>query len=203
MINLLPPQVKENITYARHNTRLLHWIIALFIGILGIVGTVAIGHMYLRQSTSSYASLVKAGQENLKQQQLEETQLKVRDITDSLKLATQVLQREILFSKLLAQTGAVLPSGSVLTGLSINQVQGGIDIQAAAVDYQTATQVLLNLQDPENKIFEKADIVNIQCAPAGGSTDPISAKYPCSIQIRALFAKNNSFSFISSGSSAQ
>lgn len=198
MINLLPPDVKESITYARRNTRLRHWAFALLIGVAGILGTVGIGYMYLQQSIHSYAAQVEQGKQELQEQKLDETQKKVQDLTNSLKLVAQVLQREILFSKLLSQIGAALPSGSVLTNLSINKVQGGLDLQAGAVNYQTATQVQLNLQDPSNKIFEKADIINIQCATGSGSSDPLKTQYPCTVQLRALFAKNNSFSFISS-----
>ncbi|MES2970709.1 MAG: hypothetical protein V4702_00090 [Patescibacteria group bacterium] len=196
MINLLPPETRENIMYARRNTRLRQWAIALIIGIVGIVGIVGAGHLYLQQSINSFTTQAEQGRETFKTQNLEETQKRVQNLTTSLKLVTQVLQREILFSKLLSQIGSALPSGSVLTELSINKVQGGIDLRTAATDYQTATQVQLNLQDPNNKIFEKADIINIQCtAPKPGAT-ALANKYPCNVQLRALFAKNNSFSFI-------
>lgn len=205
IINLLPPSAKENIVYARRNTRLRHWAVALLFAILGIVGTVAAGQMYLQQSINSYAAQVDQGNRNLKQQSLDETQKQVQDLTNSLKLVDQVLRREVLFSKLLTQIGAALPGGSVLTSLSINKVQGGLDLQTAATDYQTATQVQLNLQDPKNKIFEKADIVNIQCAAPTAGVDLLKLQYPCTVQLRALFAKNNSFSFVSpaTGSTAR
>ncbi len=196
MINLLPPATKQNIVYARYNTRLRHWAVSLLIGIVSIAGTVGAGYMYLQQSIHSYASQVEQGKQQLQVQKLDETQKQVQDLTNSLKLVAQVLQREILFSKLLTQIGSALPNGSVLNSLSINKVQGGLDLQAATSDYQTATQVQLNLQDPNNKIFEKADILSITCAKADAS-DPLKTKYPCTVQIRALFAKNNSFSFIS------
>lgn len=197
MINLLPPDVKENIVYARRNAHLRKWVAALFAGILCVVAIVGVGHIYLQQSVKSYSKIVAEGNKNLQVQKLEDTQKRVQDLSDSLKLVVQVLQREILFSKLLAQVGAALPNGSVLTDLDINKVQGGLDLQAAARDYHTATQVQLNLQDPQNKIFEKADIVNIQCAaakPTGG--DPLLNQYPCTVKLRALFSKNNTFSFI-------
>lgn len=203
MINVLPPEIKENIVYARRNTKLRTWSIALLFSVFGILAIAGIGQMYLQQSTNSYSAQVQKGNDDLKVQKLYETQAQVQSLTDSLKLVTQVLQREVLFSKLLTQIGAALPNGSILSSLSINQVKGGLDLQASAKDYQTATQVQLNLQDPTNKIFQKADILNIQCAgDAAVSNDALTKQYPCTVQIRALFAKNNTFSFISSGSSA-
>ncbi|HSX23486.1 MAG TPA: hypothetical protein VLE74_00065 [Candidatus Saccharimonadales bacterium] len=181
--------------FARRNTRLRKWSLALLASMLVIVAVVAVGHIYLQQSIHSYAAQVDQGNADLKAQNLEDTQTKVQDLSNSLKLVVQALQREILFSKLLLQVGAVLPNGAILTNLSINKVQGGLDLQAAATDYQTATQVQVNLQDKNNKIFDKADIINIQCTGTKTS-DPVKSQYPCAIQLRAQFAKNNSFSFI-------
>ncbi len=196
MINLLPPDVKEGILYARRNTRLRHWVFGLTLSIVVIGATVGAGLLYLQQSTRAYAAQVQQGNEQLKSQKLEETQSQIQDLTNSLKLVIQVLSREILFSKLLTQIGAALPNGSVLTNLSINKVQGGLDLSAAATDYQTATQVQLNLQDPNNKIFDKSDLVNIQCSSPMPGGDPLKNQYPCTVQLRALFASNNPFAFI-------
>lgn len=208
MINLLPPEVREDIAYARKNTQLLRWITAMIAVIAGIFIVVIIGQLYINQSSKSYAAQIEETQNILKVQKLEETQGKVEGISGSIKLAVQVLSRQLLFSSILKQIGAAIPEGAVLTGLSINKVEGGIDLTAAATDYNTATQVQLNLQDPNNKIFEKADIVSVQCnAPTGESSNPITgqtntnqldALYPCKITVRALFAKNNSFLLINS-----
>jgi hypothetical protein len=92
-----------------------------------------------------------------------------------------------------------MPAKTVLTNLQINKVQGGIDLSAQAVDYKTATQIQLNLQDPTNQIFAKADIISIACSANGTGT--LNSKYPCLVQIRALFASNNPFLFINGGKS--
>lgn len=202
MINLLPPDFKENMLYARRNTKLRRWITATMLGILGILIIAGFGQIYLQRSITAYSKQVATGQEELKAQKLDETQAKVQQLSGDLKLVIQVLSKEILFSKLLNQIGGALPPGSVLTNLSINKVQGGIDLQVATANNQTATQVQVNLQDPKNQIFEKADLVAIQCTSNNTAGDPLKAQYPCTVQVRALFAKNNSFSFINGSSNA-
>jgi Tfp pilus assembly protein PilN len=192
MINLLPTDVKQNIVYARHNTKLLHWALASLGGIAGIGLVIMFGLFYIRQSTNSYQKLVNDKQGQLQAQKLDQTQKRVEDISGSLKLVVQVLSREILFSKLLSQIGTAIPTKASLTGLQIGKIQGGIDLTAAASDYNTATQVQVNLQDPANKIFNKADIINITCS----STSTSDPKYPCTVNIRAQFATNNPFLFI-------
>ncbi len=208
MINLLPPEVREDISYARKNTLLLRWVALLIIVIIGIFIVVFMGQLYINQSSKSYASQIEDAQNALKVQKLEETQEKVKGISSSIKLAVDVLSRQLLFSSILRQIGAAVPEGAVLTGLSIDKVEGGIDLSAAATDYNTATQVQLNLQDPNNMIFEKADIVNVQCnTPSGAvnattgvaNTSQLDILYPCKITVRALFAKNNSFLLINKG----
>lgn len=154
--------------------------------------------MFINQSISTSQSQLADINASLKEQKLEETQKRVTDISDSIKLALQVLSREILFSKLISQVGAAMPSGASLQSLSIGSTEGGIDLTAGADDYQTATQVQVNLADKDNKIFEKADIVNITCVqPANtGATATGPEPYPCTISIRALFSKDNGFQYI-------
>lgn len=204
MINLLPPEMRENTSYARRNTKLLRWVFALGAIIASIFVIVIFGLLYINQSSKSYAAQIEQTRQQLKVQKLEETQKRVESISGSIKLAVQVLSKQVLFSSLLKQIGSAIPEGAVLTGLSINKLQGGIDLTAAATDYNTATQVQVNLQDPKNKIFDKADIVGVQCSAASGTNantgqstaTQLDTAYPCKITIRALFSQNNPFLFI-------
>lgn len=189
MINLLPKDVKVTLAYARRNTILRKWITASAFGVLGIVVVLAAGQLFIVRSTHSWQKQVNATNEQLSAQQLEQTQAHVSEISDSIKLAIQVLSKQVLFSKLLTQVGAAMPPGSSLQSLSISSLEGGIDLTAVATSYQTATQVQINLADPDNKIFETADIVNITCLDSG------SDEYPCRVTIRALFAKDNNFQY--------
>lgn len=200
MINLLPPDVKQSIAYARRNTSLRTWgYVTVFCSIL-ICTVVAAGYLYLQHSIKTYDKRVNESKQSLSDQKLEETQRDIETVSSNLKLVVQVLSRAVLFSRLLEQVGSATPNGSVLTNLSIsNKVQGGIDLTFSATDYQTATQVQVNLSDTNNQIFEKADIVSIQC---NNAAEGAVSQYPCTVQIRALFAKNNTFGFLSTTKAA-
>lgn len=197
MINLIPPELRTSLKYARKNTMLRRWALSMALLLAVMVMTLFGGLIYLKQTSRTLAKQVEANKTQLQIQSQEKIQKNVEDLSSTLKLVVQVLSREVLFSKLLKQVGSVMPSGSILTSLSINQLSGGLDLQAKAVDYQTATQVQLNLQDTKSLLFEKVDIVNVQCQTTA-STDPVANKYPCTIQLRALFNKTNPFLFISS-----
>jgi hypothetical protein len=197
MINLLPPDIKSNYMYARKNVSLRRWVI-LFAGALvglGLITTYSL--VSLHQSTVSYERKIAKSESDLKKEDYVGTQKEVQDISNSFNLVVKVLGQEVLFSKLLLQIGKTMPSKTALTGLTIAQTSGGIDITAVAIDYKAATQVQVNLADPTNKIFSKADITSIKCK---GSTDPL---YPCTVQIRALFSPNNPFLFINSKGTAK
>ncbi len=191
MINLLPSETRQNILYARRNTKLLHWVIGLLVGISGIIMVIAIGHIYISENTKNVNRQVSQLQSELKSQKLDETQKRVEELSGSLKLVNQVLSKQVIFSELIKQTGAVMPSGSSLSNLALTKLQGGLDLQVVSKDYQTATQVQVNLADPRNKIFDKVDIISISCATPGGSNTP--SAYPCSGNYRARFAADNPY----------
>lgn len=190
MINLLPPEIKENIMYARRNTRLLRWLAAGGLAIVGMAAIILFGLFYIDNSVRDLQKNVNTTQESLKSQKLEESQKRVESISGNLKLIVQVLSKQVLFSKLIRQIGSVMPPRTVLSNIELSKLEGGIDLVAKAQDYNSATQVQVNLRDPANKIFEKVDIVSVSCAPS--SEDG----YPCTVTLRASFTKNNPFLFI-------
>ncbi len=194
MINLLPPELKSDYRYARHNTSLLHMIALFGVGLAGLVVITAAGWLYLQQSSKAYTADAADIRASLKSQEQDKVEKSVQDISNSLKLAVQVLSQEVLFSQLLKQLAVVTPKNASLSGVSISDLAGAIDISAKTVDYNAATQLQVNLADPKNKIFSKADIVSISCSSE--TSDPALAKYPCSVTIRAQFAADNPFLFV-------
>lgn len=194
MINLLPPDAKSNYIYARRNVVLRRWTLIFIVSLMGLCVIGTYGLVSLQQSTNHYSAQIAAKEKNFQDEKYAETQKKIQDISGSFKLAAKVLGQEVLFSQLLKQIAATIPANANLTSLNISQTSGGIDISAVAKDYATATQMQVNLADPNNKIFSKADIVSIDCKPVEIS----KSEYPCTVEIRALFAPNNPFLFINS-----
>lgn len=192
MINLLPPEIKQDMAYGRQNRLLTKWLAVTIVGIIGIGLVILGGLFYINSQTNAYAKQVERTKASLADQNLEETIARIGEIDASVKLALSVLSREVQFSKLLRGLGAAMPPGSALSSLSIGDVQGALDLQAIAVNYETATQVQVNLEDPRNKIFEKADIISVACV----SDDARNVGgYPCQVNIRALFAQDSPYLF--------
>lgn len=194
MINLLPPDYKSNMLYARRNTALRRWISLMLIALLITVLIIGSGLFLMDRSVRKQSREVETASKNLKEQKIDETKAKLDEISADTKLILEVLSREVLFSSLLRQLGAVLPANTELETIQIDKVEGGISLNASAADVDAAAQIQVNLSDPNNKIFSSADIESINCTPAEGDTQQ---KYPCSARIRALFSKNNPYVYIS------
>ncbi len=194
MINLLPPEVKSSYIYARRNVTLRHWVLMFVVALVGLGGIATYGVLSLHQSTLHYKNQIADTEQLFQKEKFNQTQKQIQDISGSFKLAAQVLGQEVLFSQLLKQIAATIPANANLTGLNISQTTGGIDISAVATDYATATQVQVNLADPSNKIFSKADIISVTCNNANAA----NPKFPCTVNIRALFSNDNPFLFINS-----
>jgi Tfp pilus assembly protein PilN len=191
MINLLPPEVKQEYRYARRNRRLVQWSLAFVVATVGIVLLTVAGMAFMSRSIDEHAVEVAAAKARLADQNAAETQQQITSISNNLKLMVNVLSKEVLFSELLMQLGRITPPNVALTNLSVSQTVGAIDLTARAKSYDAAAQLQANFTDPANKIFSKADIVSISCTDTAGS-----AGYPCTVTLKALFVADNPFLFI-------
>lgn len=193
MINLLPQAIKEDISYARRNTKLLQWIIATSTALFGVIVIVVGGLIYMQYSINESSKQLAVAKQTLASQKVDETQKNLESISSNTKLTVQVLSKEVLFSKLLRQIGSTLPPNTSLKSLQIDKVQGAIQLNANAADFNAATQLQVNLQDPKNGVFEKADINSITC---GAQTSATANAPLCDVNLKALFSKQNSYLYI-------
>src|SRR5687768_8746939 len=167
MINLLPTHLKQDIKFARRNKALLKWIMALALSVFAAGLIVWAGRYYISKSVNNYSKQLEVERQSLNVADLQTSQKQLEDISGSVKLVIQVLSRQVLFSQLLRRLGFATPANTVLTGLNIQEVQGAITLTIEAKDVEAATQFQVNIADPDNKIFSKADIESIVCAGPG------------------------------------
>ncbi len=196
MLNLLPPKLTEQYIYARRNTHLRRWIGIGVVVLLGLCIITSFGLFTMQGSINNYKHRLATSKGPQTAAELQSLQKQSTEITNNVRLVVSVLSQEVLFSQLLKQIATVTPANAKLTELGIANIQGAIDISAAATDYQTATQLQVNLEAPGNKLFSKADIQSISCG-----TTTADLQYPCSVTIRALFTKDNPYLFIHKGAS--
>lgn len=182
MINLLPPQYSTRLHSTHVNALLRRWLVAFLLACLGLVFIMGVGWIYIDQQNRNLNHNINSLNQQLQSEDLAGTQAKAKAITANIKIINQVLSREIRFSDLIVQIGSVMPPGTVLSSLTLTNVSGALDLSANARDYTSAAQIAANLSDPNNKIFNKVDIVSINCQ--SGTTNP----YSCAATFKALFS---------------
>lgn len=200
MINLLPPQYKKTLFYSKRNRTMSRWVVALVLALVFSLVIVGVGWLYLDQAIKREAKSIEQTEASLKEQDIEQTTAQVEEISNNTKLVLDVLSREILFSKLIKQLGAALPPGTALESITLEGLEGGLTIQAYATDFNSASQIQVNLSDPQNKIFEQADIETISCpqVPEEETVSEELSQYPCTVRLKALFGDNTEFIYIGS-----
>lgn len=194
VINLLPIGYKQEIIFARRNRIILRWIFGSLIGLLGVIFFAVAGQFFLRQSINSYNDLIHTQSEELKKNNQKETLDQVKSIQNNFMLVVDVLSKEVLFSKLIPRVGQVMPQGTLLESMNINAQDDTLsfDISARATDFTPGSQIQVNLTDPANKLFVKADLVNIDCT----DDNEKYPNHPCKVKMRVLPAESNEFLFL-------
>lgn len=194
MINLIPTDHKQSIAYARHNTKLVGWLIGIAVAVVGLAIVVGGGLFYINQDVQNYKQAIAESEANLKAENEEEALARVAEISGRLSLVVDVLSREVLFSKLLPYLGSLMPEGTSLESLSLSREQaGGIDLSIGAVNEFAASQALVNLKSDKNLLFTAADANAVTCE----NTAP--AVYPCTVTIRAILVDENPFRLLNQG----
>jgi hypothetical protein len=199
MINLMPPQAKTAIIYARRNLRLLHWTIGSICIIIAMGATVVVGGFYIDGTKHSLTNSIEQTKSTIQAQKLDQVQAQAQALSSGLKLVVQILSKEVLFSKLLKQLGTLMPAGATLGNVQLsNTVNGALDLTANAIDYKSATQLQVNLEDPKNNLFDKVDTTSLSCSDTSQSSgsSTVDSRYKCQITIRALFKKDASVTFL-------
>lgn len=189
MINMLPGDYVDVIRHGKSNDRLIHWILAVLAAIIGLVIILGFGWLYLNHQNAVLDSEIVKGKKQLEDQNITQVRKDAEQISQDIKTINQVLGREIRFSDLIQEIGKAMPPGTILGGLTLTKVDGSIDLTASTKDYTSAAQIALNLSDPKNNIFSRADIVSINCTTA-------EAAYKCGVVLKALFDKNSQNRFL-------
>jgi len=218
VINLLPPDLKEEYRFARLNTHLRHWLIGSLAGLVGLIALAVFGFLYMNHTIDTYQTTIAQNNRSLQAQDVDTIDKQVKDLSSNLSLMLKVLSREVLWADLLKQLGTITPSNVVLTNLSISQTQNAISITAQSKDYDAGAQLFTNLNAADNQIFSKADLNSISCTSStstsggsgslssgisggsynSGSGSTSTSTYPCNVSIRALFVQNSPFLFTNS-----
>ncbi len=178
MINLLPPQQKQAIKFGRINLILVQYIAVAVITIIALAGIIILGDNKLSNVQNQLRTEVKDGQAEV--ESLKGYHEEAREIASQIDTLSKLFANEVKFSELLTSIGGVMPTGSSLTQLSLNEDRSlPINLTAQVVNEGTAAVLRKNLE--ESDIFSKADIVSLTVV------EDANARYKYIVTISAIF----------------
>lgn len=192
MIDLLPGEVKKSRMYGRRNGLLLRWNLLFSIAIVGILAIIGTGYFFINNAAISATEVRSETEAAIKTAKLDEVEEDYTTFSNNLKTVVQILSSQVLFSELLQQIGGVTPSGATLNSVSLSDSDNALDLSFTTSSASLAPTVQVNLEDPENELFEKADIILVSCQT---DEDGLEA---CNVQLRALFREDAKFLFLNS-----
>ena len=155
MINLLPPQVKEERAYGRKNIALIGYSGALLATALTTAVIMLLSLQFIGSEEPDLRKNLEADQATVV---LLETEIKsIENVATRLETAKKISDRSVKLSELIPQIAAVLPDGTILNALSLS---GGstdpLQLDVDLTDASLASVLVRNLV--ESDLFESADI---------------------------------------------
>jgi hypothetical protein len=177
MINLLPNSIREEHTYGRRN-RMLVALILLIAGTATMVVAIMLFNLVsVKNDTNDVQSAID--QNKLLIANLESETSDLSKVSTRLSTTYKLFEGSIKFSELIPKIGSVLPSGTIIGGLSLTG--GSTDPLQLNVSLKSPDLVpVLQKNLVESDIFEAADVVDL--SPGGEGTE-----YPYSASVTVSF----------------
>lgn len=158
MINLLPPQAKEQIKFGRWNVVLVQYTILILIVTGLLAGLLVFGVQLVSGDESRLEESLAQKQKRF--QELSENVQSAQDLSKTIDTIAALLASETRFSQLLPAIGNLIPVGARLTNLSLTgNPEQPLQITADVNSTDTAAVMRANLEN--SAIFSLADIQSI------------------------------------------
>jgi len=177
MINLLPPEVKENTKLAKYNVILLQYVFVIVIAVGIMAYLMTFGRQALTRTRSDIENSLSSDRARVAE--LKGVNDEATDLSNTINTIDTLLDREVKFSLLLQEIGSIMPPGAKLSALALSQdatqpVRLSVDLTSA----ERAGVLQQNLA--ESEIFIGADIISVN----QGSPD---SKYPFAGDLQAYY----------------
>jgi Tfp pilus assembly protein PilN len=137
MINLLPPQIKAQVHYAKRNAKLIGLVrLLVFLAIVCAVGFLA-GHWLLDRTMQQTRAAQTDKDREI--QAFSGTEAEAKALSERLRSVKLLSNQQTKFSLLLADLARVTPRGAYINTISLTEdSKRPVSINATADSYQTA-----------------------------------------------------------------
>lgn len=177
MINLLPPESRRELRAARSNTLLARYNIFL-VGAL-VFMLLAIGFVYFYLNTTKASAEQAITESKAKVAGYATVEAQAEEFNTNLRIAKQILDQEVHYSKVVLEIASLMPTGTVLDNLALDSATFGTQttLNAKAKSYERA----LALKDS----FQSSDLfsdVHFQSIAGGEGNYPVAVSLNVTIK---------------------
>jgi len=147
MINLLADDRKEQIQAARVNVILARYGVILLLALAFLAGTLFVSYQILQNTKASADAIVESN--DIKADVYSETKTEVDTLSTKLNESRAILDQEVRYSHLLTTIGQLMPAGTVIDSLDLNEQSFNgmpIEIKMYAKNNETAVAIRDQLQ---------------------------------------------------------
>lgn len=195
MINLLSPVQKEEIKAARLNVQLRKYVLLSSFVAIGIFVVYGIGfYIVINEKDHAQQQLT---QDKAAVTQYQSVQKDAKAYKLNLAIANKVLSSGVSYSNFLTNVALALPSGSVLTDLTLNNLggsttatpagNGAITLRARTTSYGGALQIKDSLEASD--IFESVSIADVIKSELSAASTVLEKQYPYSVNVSVVITK--------------
>lgn len=187
MINLISPERKRDVAAARINAKLVRFGIALLMLAAVIAAIYGFGFWLLWQDEQSVKA--KLATQDSEAQAYAKVEKEANEFRQNLAIAKRILGAEKTYSSFLTQLARDMPSGTVLTNLSLggptttssSRPAGTLIIEARATSYAKVLELKNSLE--QSQLFENVSIVNTARPESISTLAGLEAKYAYKVSL--------------------
>lgn len=175
MINLLPPDIKESRLYASRNIALLRSCLFLAASVLFLGLMLGYGFYTLRLNAESITKTAALKEKELGD--MASLQKQAQDLSDTIKTASTLLNRETKFSDLISKLGALMPEGASMKSLKLTgDTTQPLQISARLTSIDQAAVLQKNLLS--STLFSAVDIQSVDRKPEIDNAGNLIQEHP-------------------------
>lgn len=194
MINLIGPEQKKDIRMARVNVMLLHYStallsLALLIGLIYGIGFWIVG----REKAAVDERLASQTEQSRAYSAVEKEADAFRQ---NLSIAKAILSKEISYSEFLVTLANDMPSGAIITNLSLGSAAttnaaaaAGTTLDARTSSYAKVLELKSKLE--ESSLFEDVNITSATRPATISQLSGLEAKYPYEVSYNVKLSKKS------------
>jgi len=178
MINLLPPEVKAQTSAARSNRLLLRYNIMLLAAVCFLLAAIGLVYVYLGNAKTAAEKTIASNV--LKAGDYSAVEVEAQTFKQDLTNAKQIIDSDVIYTKVVLKIAGVLPAGVVLDTLNLDSQTFGTPttLTANVKDYSTVLKLKDSLQASD--LFLD---VSIQTISDEGTGDyPLTATFGVTIR---------------------